>query len=232
MDDIAARLEQLRKNIRMSEQKFGRKNNSVQLLAASKKQSIEKMWAAIQAGQTRFGENYLQEALPKIQHLTELAKDLQLEWHFIGPIQSNKTKKIAEHFDWVQGISNSKIAERFSHQRPVSMGPLNICIEINVDQEGTKSGVRLDQAEQLIAFCKQLPNLKVRGLMAIPQIQTEFDKQRAEFHKMNLLFQELNQKGYELDTLSIGMTEDYPAAIAEGSTLIRIGTGIFGPREE
>lgn len=231
MEDITANLDKIRQKISECEQKFGRQAGSVQLLAASKKQSIEKMWSAIRAGQSVFGENYLQEALPKMHRLTALAGTQLLEWHYIGPIQTNKTKKLAEHFDWVQSVSDSKIADRLNKQRPITSSPLNICIEVNVDEEPTKSGVRLDEVEALVVYCQQLPQLRVRGLMAIPKIQHEEAAQRAEFHKLWVVWDDLKKKGFELDTLSIGMTEDYPAAIAEGSTMVRIGTGIFGPRE-
>jgi len=230
MPDVAANLAHIKQSIRDSERKFGLKSDSVKLLAASKGQPVEKILAAINAGQSIFGESYLQEALLKMAAVAELAATKPLEWHFIGPIQSNKTRKIAEHFSWVQSVASMKIADRLNEQRPAHLPPLNICIEVNVDAEATKSGVSLAEAPALVGYCSALPRLSVRGLMAIPKIQTDFAAQRREFHKLFVLCKELRDKGYGLDTLSMGMTEDFIAAIAEGSTMVRIGTGIFGAR--
>lgn len=208
------------------EKKYHRPPNSVRLVAASKTQPSEKIEFAYHAGQHAFGENYLQEALPKIAALSHL----DIEWHFIGPIQSNKTKKIAEHFAWVHSIDDIKIAKRLNDQRPAHLPPLNICIEVNVSDEKTKSGVGMNDVMSLVTACGTLPKLKLRGLMAIPAIHHDFLEQRKEFHKLFTLYESLNTKGFSLDTLSMGMSDDFEAAIAEGATIIRIGTAIFGSR--
>jgi pyridoxal phosphate enzyme (YggS family) len=212
--------------IREYEKKYQRTPLSVSLLAASKAQSVDKIKEAISSGQKIFGENFLQEALPKISTL--LHEDI--EWHFIGHIQSNKTRKIAENFTWVHSVASPQIAKRLSEHRPETLPDLNICLEINVSEETSKSGVFIKDALALALYCKTLPRIKLRGLMAIPAPTKDFMMQRTLFHKLKLLFIEMNQKSLELDTLSMGMTEDMEAAIAEGSTLIRIGTGIFGSR--
>lgn len=229
MNDIQVNLDIINQKIRECELKFGRKINSVKLLAASKGQSIEKIKAAIAGGQKIFGENYLQEALAKIESVTLEHDDI--EWHFIGPIQRNKTRKIAENFSWVQSVTSMLIADRLNEQRPSGLSPLNICIEVNVDNEESKAGVNFEEAKELVLYCSGLPNICVRGLMAIPKQQLEFIRQREEFQRLALLWEELNELGHELDTLSIGMSADYEAAIAEGSTMVRIGTAIFGPRK-
>lgn len=226
MNTIATNLAQVKKTIAELEKKYQREPGSVQLLAASKQQSTEKILQAFEAGQTCFGENYLQEALTKIAAL----ENNEIEWHFIGPIQSNKTRKIAEHFAWVHSVDNIKIAERLDAQRPQHLPKLNICIEVNVSAEETKSGVAPQKAFELIQACLELPRLQVRGLMAIPEIATDVAMQRKAFHRMFELLQSLKQQNISLDTLSMGMSGDFEAAIAEGSTLVRIGTAIFGNR--
>lgn len=208
------------------EQKYQRSKDSVGLLAVSKKQPIDKILTLYQAGQKSFGENYLQEALPKIQALI----DKSIEWHFIGSIQSNKTRKIAENFSWVETVADMKIAYRLNDQRPISLPPLNICIQVNISDERNKSGINANEVAALIQYCNNLPRLKVRGIMTIPKDVENFSEQRNEFHKMKLLFANLRAQGLLLDTLSMGMSHDFEAAIAEGSTLIRIGTKIFGER--
>lgn len=223
---IAENIFLLKSQIQACEKEFHRQPNSVSLLAVTKGQSVEKIMEAIKAGQTAFGENYLQEALQKIEAL----RNTTLEWHFIGPIQSNKTKKIAENFHWVQSVTNERIAKRLNDQRPSHLPPLNICFEINISDEKTKSGVDLKDIFSLAGYCITLPNLKLRGLMAIPAAHDSFEKQRAEFHKLKELYEKMREKGYMLDTLSIGMSNDWKAAISEGATLIRIGTGLFGKR--
>lgn len=214
------------KKIREAEKKFHRAPESVSLLAVTKGQPIEKISQAIEAGQQAFGENYLQESLPKIAFFT----DKNIEWHFIGPIQSNKTKKIAENFSWVHSIDDFRIAKRLNDQRPENLPLLNVCLEINVSHETTKSGVNSEDIFKLAEYCMTLPRLKLRGLMAIPVQKTEFEEQRIEFHKLNILFKNLHARGFSLDTLSMGMSDDWKAAVAEGATMIRIGTGIFGQR--
>lgn len=226
-NDIASALIDVQEQIRSAEREANRPEGSVALLAASKKQSIEKIKAAYLAGQHSFGENYLQEALPKIQALTHLKG---INWHYIGAIQSNKTRKLAEHFAWVQTIDEAHIAQRLNDQRPLHLPKLNICIEVNVDAEKSKSGVTLEQVFKLALHCKKLQNLRLRGLMCIPKIQNDLQLQRKAFNKLYLLFKELNAKGLELDTLSMGMSADFKAAILEGSTMVRIGTAIFGGR--
>ncbi|RDI41315.1 hypothetical protein AQULUS_00280 [Aquicella lusitana] len=223
---IRTQLAAVKKRIADYAEKYGRKADSVHLLAVSKGQPIEKIEAAFQAGQPDFGENYLQEALSKIDRLAHKA----ITWHFIGPVQSNKTRKIAEHFAWVHSVDNKKIATRLNDQRPSHLPPLNICIEVNVSNESSKSGVRAEEVLPLARYCMGLPNIKLRGLMTIPAPQKDFAAQRQSFHALFLLWQRLREQGCELDTLSMGMSDDFEAAIAEGSTLVRIGTAIFGSR--
>lgn len=199
----------------------------VHLLAVSKTFPAEAVREAYQGGQRAFGENYLQEALDK----KALLNDLPLEWHFIGPIQSNKTRPIAEHFAWVHSVDRLKVAQRLSEQRPVDMPPLNICLQVNVSGEESKSGVALNEAAQLAQEIAQLPRLKLRGLMSIPAPASEESEQRAAFAKMRVLLAQLNERGLSLDTLSMGMSHDFPAAIKEGATIVRIGTAIFGTRD-
>lgn len=206
--------------------KYGRDPSSITLLAASKTQSIDKILSAYHAGQRIFGENYVQEALEKCHLLPT-----DIEWHFIGHIQRNKTKIIAEHFAWAHSIDNLTIAKRLNDQRPAHLPPLNVCIELNIDHETTKSGVLTNEAAiELANHCLTLPRLKLRGLMAIPAPQKILADQRKEFHQLTLLWQQLCECGFTLDTLSMGMSDDLEAAIAEGTTLVRIGTAIFGPR--
>lgn len=226
MPDIAKNLSQIKNLIAQFEQKYARSPHSVSLLAASKGQSVEKIALAFAAGQRLFGENYLQEALKKMESLT----GKNIEWHFIGPLQSNKTKKIAEHFSWVHSVDDMKNAKRLNDQRPDSLPRLNVCIEVNVNEETSKSGCRISDVARLAAYCQTLPRLALRGLMAIPAPQHDFTAQREEFHQLFLCWQQLRAEGVALDTLSMGMSDDFEAAIAEGATFIRIGTAIFGPR--
>jgi hypothetical protein len=181
--------------------------------------------AAYSAGQSSFGENYLQEALLKMDKLPS-----DIEWHFIGAIQRNKTKKIAEHFDWVQSVDSTIIAQRLNDQRPLHLSPLNICIEVNVNHENTKIGVLSENVFSLATYCMNLPRLRLRGLMTIPFPQLHFSQQRQSFQQLHILYQSLLQKGLPLDTLSMGMSDDFEAAIAYGSTMVRIGTALFGER--
>lgn len=226
MTNIQQNIFDINNKIREYEARYNRQPNSVALLASSKKQTIEDIREAIRAGQTVFGENYLQEALEKMGALA----DENLEWHFIGSIQSNKTKKIAEHFSWVDSVSNIHIAKRLNDQRPLHLPPLNICIELNISGETTKSGTTFDEILPLAAFCLTQPRLKLRGLMAIPARKYSFVDQRAELHKLRTIYDMLGKSGYNLDILSMGMSDDLEAAIAEGATVVRIGTAIFGPR--
>jgi pyridoxal phosphate enzyme (YggS family) len=223
---IANRLAAIREQIASYESQYGRDRGSVTLLAVSKKQSQEKIQTAYEAGQYAFGENYLQEALIKMTALSHL----NIEWHFIGPIQSNKTRKIAEHFHWVQSIDSLKIATRLNDQRPAHLPPLNICLEINLHQETTKSGLAPDEVLPLAQACRALSHLRLRGLMTIPAPTSSLTVARENFHRMHSLWQQLNDAGCDLDTLSMGMSNDFEAAIAEGSTLVRLGTAVFGER--
>jgi pyridoxal phosphate enzyme (YggS family) len=224
--DIAHNLKTINDRISNYEFKYNRPPHSVTLLAVSKKQSVEKIRVAIQAGQRLFGENYLQEALPKIDAL----KNDDIIWYFIGPIQRNKTKKIAEHFTWVLSVDDELIAKRLNDQRPQTLPPLNICLQINISEEETKSGLSAHHAIACARFCKSLPNIRLRGLMAIPAPTSDFNKAREIHHQLFLLWNKMRIEFPTFDTLSIGMSDDYEAAIAEGSTLIRIGTAIFGSR--
>jgi PLP dependent protein len=224
---IAENIETIRSRVLKLEQEYQRVPGSVGLLAVSKRQSLEKIRAAHQAGCEDFGENYVQEALSKI----ELLSDLQLVWHFIGPIQSNKTKAIASSFQWVHSVDREKLASRLSEQRDPSLAPLNVCVQVNLSNEESKSGVLLEDVSKLCKFIEPLPGLKLRGLMAIPAPLQGLQMQRASFHPLLTEFEKL-QNGYpDMDTLSIGMSADFEAAIAEGSTLVRIGTAIFGARD-
>lgn len=224
---VADNLNTVLQQIRDAESKANRPADSVQLLAVSKRHSAEKIIEAYQAGQHVFAENYLQEALYKIQQLQEY----DIEWHFIGSIQSNKTRKIAENFAWVHSVSRFKIAERLSQQRPSDLADLNICIEVNIDAESSKSGVMPDELLPLAIQIAQLPHIKLRGLMVIPKFYETHEEQLAAFQRAANLLDDLNQHGLQLDTLSMGMSADFPAAIAAGSTMVRIGTAIFGARK-
>ena len=202
------------------------RSDNVQLLAVSKSQSADKVREAYLAGQHTFGENYVQEAINK----QALLEDCNIEWHFIGPIQSNKTQLIAQHFDWVHSVDRLKIAERLASARPENMPPLNVCIQINSSDEASKSGVDIASQRMLAEAINALPSLKLRGLMAIPAPTKDLAKQRAQFKIVGDAFRALQQQGFELDTLSIGMSDDYVAAIQEGATIVRIGSAIFGLR--
>lgn len=202
----------------------------VALLAVSKTFGIEAVEAAWRAGARRFGENYVQEGVEKCRLFRERHPDAKVEWHFIGSLQSNKTRPVAETFDWVQTIDRVKIAERLSAQRPENLVPLNVLIEVNADGEATKSGVSWDEIEALADRIAELPKLRLRGLMAIPEANGA-DGGRRAFARMREAFEALKRRHPEVDTLSMGMTADWRAAVEEGSTLIRVGSGIFGARD-
>jgi len=227
MNATANNLLAIHKTIISAENEFHRVNSSVQLLAVSKKQPIEKIQQAIKAGQQDFGENFLQEALSKIKVLGQT----EIVWHFIGAIQSNKTQPIAENFAWAHTISRKKIAKKLNDFRPNNLPALNVCIQVNISNEENKSGVSVNELPELVAYIAQLPKLRLRGLMCIPQKTEDFTEQRHAFHECYLAFEKLKQQGYQLDTLSMGMTNDMRAAIAEGATIVRVGTGVFGERE-
>ncbi len=204
----------------------GRTADDISLLAVSKTFPAMALREAYQAGQVRFAESYVQEALGKIAEL----HDLPVEWHFIGPLQSNKTRAIAEHFAWVHSVDRLKIAERLSAQRPRHMPPLQLCLQVNVSNEASKSGVSPDEACGLAQAIAMLPNLNLRGLMAVPAPSDVVVEQRAGFAQLRELYDQLNNRGLQLDTLSMGMSHDFAAAIAEGATIVRVGSAIFGNR--
>ena len=206
----------------------GRPVETVTLLAVSKRFPVEAVREAVAAGQRCFGENLVQEGVDKIVALRDLG--VALEWHLIGPLQSNKTRLVAEHFDWVHSIDRLKIAERLSEQRPPELPPLQVCVQVNISGEATKSGVAPAEAPALAAAVARLPRLRLRGLMAIPEPAVEMEAQRAPHRALRGLFDTMFGQGLALDTLSIGMSDDLEAAIAEGSTMVRIGTAIFGAR--
>lgn len=230
MSAIPENLQAVRQQIATVAREVSRDAQSVTLLAVSKTFGADAVMTAADAGQHAFGENYVQEATDKIKILQQKRPDLQLEWHFIGPIQSNKTRAIAEHFDWVHSIEREKIAQRLSEQRPLQRAPLNICLQVNISGEASKSGVLPEQASVLAHAVASLPNLRLRGLMAVPEPEDDIDKQRAAFAQLRILFEQLRAQGLTLDTLSMGMSADMPAAIAEGATIVRIGSAIFGNR--
>lgn len=195
------------------------------LIGASKSQTIEKIIVAYEEGIKNFGENYLQEAEEKISKL-----DQDIIWHFIGSIQSRKAKRIAEIFDWVHTIDSFKVAEKLNSSRPKSKGALNACLQLNIDDEESKSGLKIENLEEIIQKIEALENLKIRGLMVIPKPRDSEEEQREVFRKVKEIYDSLIRQGHNFDTLSMGMTSDYGVAIQEGATMIRIGTGIFGPR--
>ena len=208
----------------------GRPDGSVQLLAVSKTFGPQAVLEAVRAGQRAFGENYLQEALDKMAAVAAAQPDAALAWHFIGPIQSNKTRPIAEHFAWVHTVEREKIAQRLSEQRPAGLAPLNICLQVNTSGEASKSGVAPGELAALAHAVAELPRLRLRGLMAIPEPQPDFERQRAAFATLRELYQQLRADGLALDTLSMGMSADLRAAIFEGATIVRVGSAIFGAR--
>lgn len=226
MTTIADRLQAVKARIHAAEHNAGRAADSVSLLAVSKAHPASSLREAYEAGQRLFGENYLQEALSKQQALG----DLDIEWHFIGPIQSNKTQAIAQHFSWVHGVDRLKIAERLHAARPADAAPLNICLQVNISHELSKSGVMPEELETLAMAVQGFPHLKLRGLMAIPAPTSDIELQHKQFRMVRELYTRLTAQGYALDTLSMGMSEDYGPAIAEGATIVRIGSAIFGPR--
>lgn len=222
---IAERLKQIRAQISQAEQAYNRKPGSVLLLAVSKTKPASDIAAAYRAGQRHFGESYLQEALKKQQELGAF----DITWHFIGPIQSNKTKAIATHFDWVHSVDKLKIAQRLNEQRPAQLPPLNICLQVNISGEASKSGLTLAELPDMCEQVAQLPHLKLRGVMAIPAPEEDFGRQRQPY---NALYRTVAALGKpDLDTFSFGMTGDLEAAIAEGATIVRIGTALFGARD-
>lgn len=226
MTTIASNLQAVRAAIASAALAAGRAVDDVDLLAVSKTFPAQALRQAYQDGQTRFAESYVQEALDKITGL----QDLNIEWHFIGPIQSNKTRAIAENFSWVHSVDRAKAAERLSAQRPAHLPPLQVCLQVNISGESSKSGVSPEQAGALAQQVANLPGLALRGLMAIPAPSDDVKVQRAAFSQLRELREALNLEGLRLDTLSMGMSHDFAAAIAEGATMVRVGTAIFGER--
>ena len=225
MTIISNSLQVIQTNILQAKNRVNRQDN-VKLLAVSKTQGAERLREVYRAGQTVFGENYVQEAIVK----QNLLGDCNIEWHFIGPIQSNKTQLIAQHFTWVQSVDRLKIAQRLSKARDITLPPLNICIQINSSNEASKSGIQSQELIDLATEITKLPNLKLRGLMAIPAPTSDVAKQRQQFKVVREAFMLLQQNGFDIDTLLIGMSDDYVAAIEEGATIVRIGSAIFGAR--
>jgi len=223
---LSAHLGALQQEIATSARAAGRSEHSVTLVAVSKGQPAEAVRAAASLGLKHFGESYLQEALPKIEAL----RDLDLTWHFIGRLQANKTRAIADQFAWVHGIDRLHIAERLSSQRPHYAPPLQVCIQVNIDGEAGKAGVAIDAVESLALAIRALPHLTLRGLMCIPPEGRGAEADRRSFALLRELEQRLNERGLALDTLSMGMSGDFPQAIGAGATLVRIGTALFGPR--
>ncbi|MDB5832600.1 MAG: YggS family pyridoxal phosphate enzyme [Caballeronia sp.] len=226
---VARHLEEVRQRIAKAAADASRDASSVTLLAVSKTFPAEDVRAAFNAGQRAFGENYVQEAVAKIAGLADLRSEI--EWHFIGPLQSNKTKVVSENFDWVHSVDRLKIAERLNEQRPDGSPRLNVCLQINVSGEDSKSGIAPDDALALAHQIAALPRLHLRGLMAIPEPAATLDEQRAPHRRLREIMDTLRADGLELDTLSMGMSADIEAAILEGATMVRIGTAIFGARD-
>ncbi len=222
MNTLRERLQAIQQSIQHAQQS----SMPVTLVAVSKTQPAHVIREAFNAGQTQFGENYLQEALEKQSQLT----NLPIEWHFVGPIQSNKTQLIAQHFAWVHSVDRIKIAQRLNDARPAHLPPLQICIQTNISNESTKSGVSIEELLPLAQAFKNFPNLKLRGLMAIPAPTNDIETQRVQFKAVKKAHEKLINHGFKLDTLSMGMSEDYLIAIEEGATLVRIGSKIFGAR--
>ena len=231
MSTIAHNMQAVDAMIETAAKAAGRPRSSVSLLAVSKTFPAEAVLEAYACGQRAFGENYLQEGLAKMEAVAAALPGQQVEWHFIGPIQSNKTRPIAEHFDWVHTVDRLKIAQRLAEQRPLAMGPLNICLQVNISGEASKSGAAVAEVAELARQVAALPNLRLRGLMAIPEPETDVTKQRAAFARLRQLAEQLSANGLDLDTLSMGMSGDMTAAIAEGATIVRIGSAIFGSRK-
>jgi pyridoxal phosphate enzyme (YggS family) len=228
MTTIASQLAHVRERIDTACAAATRTPDSVRLLAVSKTFGPDAVREAFAAGQTAFGENYVQEGVAKIEALADLRGDI--EWHCIGPLQSNKTRVVAEHFDWVHSVDRLKIAERLAEQRPAHLPPLQVCLQVNVDGGANKSGVAAEDALPLARAVAALPRLRLRGLMAIPEPAPDFEAQRALFLRAAQVFAQLRADGMALDTLSLGMSADLEAAVAAGSTMVRIGTAIFGGR--
>ncbi|UCX03960.1 YggS family pyridoxal phosphate-dependent enzyme [Shewanella glacialimarina] len=225
---IADRLSIAQSRMNQAAQKCSRSPSEIKLLAVSKTKPISDIIEAYQAGQRLFGENYVQEGEQKIIAMQQAHPDI--EWHFIGPLQSNKTKIVAEHFDWMHTLSREKTAKRLNDQRPAQKAPLQVCIQVNISQEDTKSGIDALAVIELAKQISQMPNLSLRGVMAIPTATDDANVQQAEFSQLKQIYQQLQQQFEGIDTLSMGMSGDLDMAIANGSTMVRIGSAIFGDR--
>lgn len=230
MNDIAHNLAQVRDKISAAATRCGRAPEEVTLLAVSKTKPASAIAEAIAAGHRAFGENYVQEGVDKIRYFQEVGNS-DLQWHFIGPLQSNKSRLVAEHFDWCHTLDRLRIATRLSEQRPAGLAPLNVLIQINISDENSKSGIALNELDTLAAEVAALPGLTLRGLMAIPAPESSYERQFAVAQQMAVAFEALKARYSTVDTLSLGMSDDMEAAIAAGSTMVRIGTAIFGARD-
>ncbi|VEA67693.1 Predicted enzyme with a TIM-barrel fold [Serratia plymuthica] len=231
MSTIQQNLQDVRSRIAAAAQGCARAPEEITLLAVSKTKPVAAIAEAIAAGQRAFGENYVQEGVDKVQHFATLPEGATLNWHFIGPLQSNKSRLVSEHFAWCHTVDRLRIAQRLSDQRPAGMPPLNVLIQINISDEQSKSGIVLAELPALAEAVAALPNVTLRGLMAIPAPEEDYQRQLAVFGQMSDAFLALQQRYPQVDTLSMGMTDDMAAAIAAGSTLVRIGTAIFGARD-
>lgn len=227
---VADALAAVRERIAAAERRFDRPPGSVALVAVAKTKPAGLIREAWEAGQRQFGENFVQEAAEKLDELSELAGPGGIEWHFVGALQANKSRTVAERFDWVHTVDRVRIARRLSDQRPAWLAPLNVCLQVNVSGEGSKSGADASEVDELAAAVAGLPRLRLRGLMAIPRPCAGLDEQRAALRPLVEAYERLRGDGHPLDTLSMGMTGDLEAAVAEGSTMVRIGTAVFGPR--
>ena len=226
MNNLKENLHNVRTRVASACELAGRLPAEISLLAVSKRHPVERISALHDLGQASFGENYVQEALEKMKHLQRPA----LEWHFIGPLQSNKTRAVAEHFHWVQSVDRIKILQRLSRQRPQELGKLNVCVQVNIDHEPQKGGVPPEEAEAMVFAARELSGLRLRGLMAIPRAASAEHDPADSYERMKGLFDAMNDHGADMDTLSMGMSADLEAAIMCGSTMVRIGTDLFGPR--
>jgi PLP dependent protein len=226
MTSISANLQAVRERVDAAARAVGRTPDEVVVLAVSKTWPVASILEAARAGQHAFGENYVQEGVAKIEAL----RDRRLEWHFVGPLQSNKSRAVAMHFDWVHSVDRSRLAERLSAQRDAAFPALNVCIQVNVSGEASKSGVAPDDVLSLAEKVAALPRLRLRGLMCIPEPDGDPEVLHGRFRTLRRLLSDLNARGFSLDTLSMGMSDDLEVAIAEGSTLVRVGTAIFGAR--
>jgi len=226
MKNIAVTLDEINRRIRNAERDYGRPQDSVRLLAVSKTHGADAVRAVAACGQRDFGENYAREAVEKMDALA----DLNLCWHFIGPVQSNKTRDIAARFDWVHSLDRDKIARRLDAARPAGQAPLNVCLQVNISGEASKSGLEPEAVAELAGLVAVLPNLRLRGLMTLPAPAGSPEARRRPFRELRQLLEQLREQGHEVDTLSMGTSDDMEAAIAEGATIVRIGTAIFGAR--